>query len=187
MSVLSVAECRALVTTSLSDDDLQDIIDREESWLAHRVGPLTGERSQTFLTEDGDEVLRLTRHTDSVTVEDDDGAYSLASLRGWSDVLPASTDPWNGDTTVTYTPDDEHDVRRAIVTLVRLTLSESGYQAESAGGYSATSDPLARKDMRYTAWRSLLRPPVPASTRLVSAVPAGGLSISPVSTEATGS
>jgi len=187
MSVLSVDEARALITTSLSDADLQDVIDREESWLTRKVGPLTGERTQFFVPEDGDEVLRLTRHTSAVSIEDDDGAYSSASLRGWSDVVPSSSDAWTGQVEVTYTPDDEDEVKRAVLLLVRLQVNASAYAAESAGGFSAQTDFGAQKDLRYNAWKSLLRPSVPNTTRLTSAVPAGGYTIGPVATEAVAS
>ena len=187
MSLLSVAEVRALVTTSLSDSDLGDVIDREESWLAQRIGPLSGERTETFATEDGDEVLRLTRHTASVSIEDDNGTYSGASLRGWSDIVPDTSTAWSGNVLVTHTPDDSSSVEKAVITLVRLAIAESGFQSEAAGGYSAIVDPIAQKDMRYTAWRSLLRPSIPATTRLTSTVPSGGRTVGAVKVEATGS
>lgn len=187
MSLLTVAEARAVITTSLDDDALEDVIDREESWLAVKVGPLSGERIETFVTEDGDEVLRLTRHTSSVTVSDDNGAYSGASLRKWADVVPATATAWNGDVEVTYTPDDELSVKRSVITLVRLALGESAYQSESAGGYASTVDRWAQRDMRWAAWSTLLRPPIPSSSRLKSSVAPGGYSIGPVETEAAGS
>ena len=47
-SLVSIAEVRALVNSRLGDVDLGAVIDREEAWLAGRVGPLTGERTDTF-------------------------------------------------------------------------------------------------------------------------------------------
>ena len=38
MSLVSIAEVRALVRSRLSDTDLQVVIDREESWLASKIG-----------------------------------------------------------------------------------------------------------------------------------------------------
>ncbi len=182
--MLDVAEARALITTSLSDADLEDVIEREEAWLARRIGPLEGERVETFVTPDGDETLRLTRPAATVAVEDDGGDVTAYSLRPWSDVLPGSLDgashSWNGDVRVGYTPADELEVKRALVTLVRLTVSETAYQSQAAGGYSAGVDYQALRVVRYQTWRTLLRPAGPTTTRLRSTIPFGGRSVGPV-------
>jgi hypothetical protein len=47
-----VAQVRALVTTSMSDADLQDLIDREEAALARQIGPLSGPRTQVWYVGD---------------------------------------------------------------------------------------------------------------------------------------
>jgi hypothetical protein len=52
--MLTTAQARALITTSLSDQDLDEVIAREEAWLARRIGPLEGERVETFQTVFGD-------------------------------------------------------------------------------------------------------------------------------------
>jgi hypothetical protein len=51
-SLVSPAEVRALVQSRLSDADLQAVIDREEAALARLVGPLAGERTQTWFVGD---------------------------------------------------------------------------------------------------------------------------------------
>ena len=48
MSLVMLSEVRALVETGLTDADLQAVLDREEGWLASRIGALTGERTETF-------------------------------------------------------------------------------------------------------------------------------------------
>ena len=70
-SVVSIAEVRALVNSRLSDVDLQAVIDREEAWLAGRVGALVGERTDTFRPGLGDTTLYLRRRAESVVVTDD--------------------------------------------------------------------------------------------------------------------
>jgi hypothetical protein len=187
--MLEVAEARALITTSLTDEDLAAVIAREEDWLARRIGPLEGERVETFVTADGDEVLRLTRPALEVVVQDDRGAVTDFRVRRWSDVVPGgdgSALSWQGDVLVTYIPDDEGDVKRALITLVRLTLNESAYAAEGAQGYSVTSDVQAQRTVRYATWRSLLRPRSPQTVRLRSAI-LGGRSLGPVAVTASGS
>lgn len=178
--MLTVDEARALVTTSLSDADLEDVIEREEAWLARRIGPLEGERIETFVSRDGDEVLRLQRPADSVAVEDDSGSLSAFSYRRWSDVVPGTSTAslsWAGDVLVTYTPNDELEVKRSLITLVRLAVSESAYASQAAGGYSQVVSLQDQRTMRFLAWRTLLRPRIPDTVRLTSAIPLGGASI----------
>lgn len=188
MSTLQLDEARAVITTSLSDADLQEVIDREEAWLARRIGPLDGSRTETFITTDGDEVLQLQRPTTfaSLIVTDESGAVSDMALRGWSDLVPGDH-AWDTSVEVEYTPDDEPEVKRAAVTLVRLAVTESGYQAESAQGRSATVDHTMRRKMRWEAWRGLLRPAQPQSMPIRSAIPAGGDTVRGVQVTATGS
>lgn len=187
MSTLSLEEARAVITTSLADADLQDVIDREEAWLARRVGPLEGARTETFITPGGDEVLQLQRPTTfaSLTVTDESGAVSDMAYRTWSDLVPATA--WDTSVEVQYTPDDTDEVKSSVVTLVRLAVTESGYQAESAMGRSATTDHTMRRKMRWEAWRSLLRPAGFASMRLVGDVPQDGGAVSAVGAVAIGS
>lgn len=184
--MLSVAEARAVITTSLSDSDLGDAIEREEAYLARRVGPLDGARTETFIVSDGDEVLNLQRPGTIDTVTDDTGALTDYEARGWSDVV-LTAGAWQGSVEVAYTADDADEVKRAAITLVRLALSESGYLTEGAEGYTVTSDYGSRQSMRYAAWRSLLRKAIPQSVRLVSSIPSGGKTVSSVVVTAAGS
>lgn len=187
--LLELSEARALITTSLSDADLGDAIDREEAWLARRVGPLSGTRTETFITPDGDEVLQLARPAAVVSVTDEGGALAASAyaLRGWADVVPADDTTWQSTVEVEYAADDESEVKRALITLVRLTVAESPHVSESQQGYSVTESMSYRRRMRWEAWRGLLRPATPASTRLRSSIPAGGNSVAGVGVVAAGS
>lgn len=186
--MLSIAEARALITTSLSDSDLTAAIEREEAWLARRIGPLEGARTETFSTPDGDEVLQLQRPATaaSVVVTDGSGVVTGYELRGWADIVPDGH-VWRTGVDVDYTADDANEVKRAIITLLRLTLTESGYLSENAEGYMATSSMADRRAIKAAAWRSLLRRRVVQSVRLVSAVPAGGNTIESVQVVAAAS
>ena len=146
-SLVSIAEVRALVRSRLSDADLQVVIDREEAWLATKVGALTGERTETFSPGNGS--LYVRRLTNSVVVTDNGTTVSSSDLLftpssgelrrvvGWVNDPPRhDLVAWQGDVTVTYTPADEAAVRRAIIELVRLTVSETGMQSETVGDYS---------------------------------------------------
>lgn len=186
--MLTAEQARVLITTSLTDDGLEDVIAREEAWLARRIGPLDGERTETFpeaYFETGEEVLRLRRPTDAVTVEDDGGEVTV-SLRGWADVI-RDDGAWSGDAVATYTPNDEVEVERALITLVRLALTESGYTGETSGVHAYQSDGQERSRQRWAAWHSLLRAPEPTSVRIVSTISPGPGELRSGATALTGS
>jgi hypothetical protein len=174
--MLDTIEARALITTSLEDDDLTDVITREEAWLARRIGPLEGSRVELFAPTDGDEKLLLARPALTVLVDDDSGAVTDYDLRGWGDVV-RTAGSWSGEVTVTYTPSDDDEVRRVLISLVRLTLGERAFTAEAAQGYSYSASQLDQRQQRYTAMRSLMRPRRPSSLRLTSAIALGGVSL----------
>jgi hypothetical protein len=142
MSLLTmIAEARALVATGLSDSDLQVAIDREESWLAHIVGALSGERTQTLWVRstDLDDRLLLQRPTGSVEVTDGDTALDASAVRLLSGgtIIEKATGPWTGPSVaVTYTPDDEGEIKRVLIDLVRMTITSTPFVSEQAGSYS---------------------------------------------------
>lgn len=164
MSLVSVAEVQALVSTELSDDDLQDVIDREEAELAARIGPLTGARTETFYPDHAAERLYLQRRTDAVTVTsdgtaitlgDDDGEYRLL---GRGSILNFNANTWGEVVTAAYTPNDELRLKRVLIELIRLTTTETGYVSERIGQYSyqRAQTPGAVESTREALIRSLL-------------------------------
>lgn len=162
-SVVSITEMRALVNTSLSDVDLQAVIDREESWLAGRVGVLVGERTDTFRPGFSDTILYLRRRAESVVVTDDGVALvadtdylftpSTGSLRRGTTTAPLA---WGGVVTVAWTPSDEAAVKRAVIELVRGTLGETGMDSETIGEYAYTRGESAGRVGRAGLARSIL-------------------------------
>jgi len=140
MSLLTFAEARALISTGLGDADFQGVIDREEAWLARRIGALSGSRTQTFHVRaaDADDPLWLRRPTSAVTVTDDGVALAGTDVRLLRDgaVVEKTTGAWTGPVTVAYTPNDADEVRRVIVELSRIGVSASAYEAETIGDYS---------------------------------------------------
>ena len=171
-SLVSVADVRALVRSRLSDGDLQVVIDREEAWLAGRIGELTGARTDTFTPGIGDTPLYLRRRAPSVVLTDDGRTLAASEFlftpstgmirRIWTPDLQG--DPpwrqlylgWAGTVTATYTPSDEADVERAVIELVRLTVGETGFDAESIGDYSYTRGESAGRLSRAGLARGLL-------------------------------
>lgn len=164
MSLVTLAEVRALVSTELSDANLQAVIDREEAELAARIGPLTGARTETVYPDHSTERVYLRRPTSSVTVTsdgtaitlgDDDGEYRLVKL---GSALHLVNETWGEVVTAAYTPNDELRVKRVLIELIRLTATETGYLSERIGQYSyqRSQTPGAVQSTREALIRSLL-------------------------------
>lgn len=172
MSVVTMDEVRALVDTDLTDVDLQAVLDREEGWLAGRIGVLTGARTETFSPGLTDAPIYLSRRAASVVVTDNLLPVPPADLRfaPASGLVRRTLGYWSGPVAVTYTPTDADAVKRAVIELVRGTLAETGYDAESIGDYSYTrGDGAVRLGRSALARSVLLRRPA-LSVRLRSSL-----------------
>lgn len=162
-SLVSIAEVRALINSRLGDVDLQAVIDREEAWLAGRVGSLVGVRTDTFRPGLGDTTLYLRRRAPSVVVTDDGASLvpdtdyrftpSSGAIRRGTTLGPLA---WRGVVTVTSTPSDTAAVKRAVIELVRGTVGETGLDAESIGDYAYTRGESAGRVGRAGLARSIL-------------------------------
>lgn len=176
-ALVSVAEVRALVRSRLSDSDLGDVIDREEAWLAGKVGALADERVDTFRPGLGGTTLYLRRRAESVVVTDAgvvlvaDTDYQFSPTTGalsrGTTLAPLG---WRGPVTVTYTPADEAAVVRAVIELVRGTVGETGLDSETIGDYSYTRGESAGRVSRAGLARSILLRRPAYSMRLRSAM-----------------
>lgn len=177
-NLLETEELRALVQTVLTEDQLSDVIEREESWLAHRIGPLAGVVTQQFwlMMSDADSTLHLARPTDAVTINDGGLILTDAQVR----LLERGTAVekvlgyWNGTTdrqlgpvAVTYTPNDQADVEKVLIDLVRLAVTETGFNDETIGQYSYTRDKLKQPERLA---RSLMAKPVTSTIRFRSSL-----------------
>jgi hypothetical protein len=83
--------------------------------------------------------LGLLRPTDAVTVVDNGVTISAGDIRllRQGTLVERASGGWNGPLVeVTYTPNDELEVIRVVIELCRMTMTESGYQAEHIGDYS---------------------------------------------------
>ena len=171
MSLLLLAEARALISTGLGDADLQGVIDREEAWLARRVGALTGARTQTFHVHpaDADDPLWLRRPTAAVTVTDNGVALTGVRLLRDGAVVEKTTGSWTGPVTVAYAPNDSEEVRRVIIELLRIGVSASPYDSETIGDYSYSRGSVRTPDaQRQDLVRDLVPPRGPGTIRLRS-------------------
>jgi hypothetical protein len=159
MSLLTVDEFEDLIGTGADPSIIQDAIDREEAEMAHLLGgPLVGERTETYrptLDPYGGPVYLL-RFTDSVTVTDSGATIGVRLLANGS-AIERDWGAWVGDVVVTYTPNDELRVRRALIELVREVLVPERDRA------AATDRPPINEQRRMKMVRSL-RPRLGHST-----------------------
>lgn len=172
MSLLTFAEASALISTGLGDAALQGVIDREEAWLARRIGALSGSRTQTFHVRaaDADDPLHLRRPTSAVTVTDNGVATTAIRLLRDGSAVESTAGTWTGPVAVTYTPNDADEVRRVIVELIRLAVSASPYESEDIGDYSYSRGGFDRSPdaQRQALVRDLIPRRGPGSVRLRS-------------------
>lgn len=168
-NLLTTAEARALIKTRLSDGDLDDVIAREEATLARVIGPLSGARTITFYPPDygvgGAWGVRLPRPADILDTVDDGGTTLSDSLYrlgqgGWALERISGTTilGFTGPLAITYTPTDELEVKRVLIELSRLTLTETGYAGETLGAYTYQQNSDARRMTRKALTSSLLGP-----------------------------
>ena len=141
MSLVVLADAQDRAGESVT----QDMIDEEEAWLTSQVGPLTGERTETFYfpsqlvgTVDA---LYLSRRTDAVDAFTSDGDavtdYRLVSgyivERNYD-----ATESWDDPLIVTYTPNDEELVKSVVYDLLTYRSLPTNLQSVRIGAYSET-------------------------------------------------
>lgn len=156
MSLVTTTQVRAVIQTTLSDEQLQSLIEREEAEIITRFGEHYVDASTTVvetLAGDGLRSLYLRRRIAQVTAITVDGVeLSATDYRVWGgqgriERLPMGSS-WGFSRTltelvqVTYVPYNDNAVRAGIVLdLVRIALSRTGLKSESiAGEYSYTAE-----------------------------------------------
>lgn len=149
MSLVALSECRALVKSSLSNSELQEIIDRTEQEIVDRIGAFQDATLLVTATETG--LLKATRliltrqpfiavvsiTINGAAVDPDD--YVTRGFAGMVVGLPsayAAVSP--PEYTIVYRPIDQRSkLKRTIIDLVRLTIEQTAMESESvAGEYS---------------------------------------------------
>ncbi len=163
MSLLSVAGLRAQIRTSLTDSQLQMVIDREEAEVIRRFGAhyISGSTMVTETLEGGMRNLYLRRRLTSVssiteysTSDSTSGTlltavsdYRVWAAQGRIERMPSTAvsgfgvGTWGAIVTIVYVPADDNDLRKAaIIDLCRLALERTAMQSENvAGEYSYTA------------------------------------------------
>lgn len=145
--LVTAAEAKKQIKTSMSDIDLQKIIDRIESQIADRIGaPWTNDTTpseieKTMRGEGASLFLPTGIYTVSGIVEDD-VELSADDYRVWGNGGVIERAPigssWGDVCVVTYQPVDDRFKRiPAIINLLRLTLERTAMVSENiAGEYS---------------------------------------------------
>ena len=154
MSLVSLSDAQ----DRAGDGVTQDIIDEvEDAWTAV-IGPLIGERTETFflsnrryrwMAVDG---VYLARPTNSVSVTTRTIGGDSVSLTAGTDYrllshnvieLIDTGEPWRDELLATYTPNDEEIVRSVIFDTLSYRQTPAGLQSIRIGAYSETFFPGA--------------------------------------------
>lgn len=171
MAPLVTAEtAKKQINTSLSDDDLQEIIDRIEAQIAARIGdPWTDDETPSEVERtvrgDGMSLFLPTGIYEVVSIVEDDVELTADEYRVWGnggviERLPVDS-VWGKVCDVTYKPMDDRFKRiPVIIDLLRLTLERTAMKSESiAGEYSYQApenwDAEFRKAMKRLVFKAL--------------------------------
>lgn len=161
MSLVTPSDVRALVNTSLIDDNLQTVIDRVEAQITERIGGPQDDSMATTITKvmrgEGEYLFTPTEIYAVVSIVEDGNTLTSDQYQIWSggviERLPADSN-WGDRMTVVYKPSDDRKKRsQVIIDLVRMVLERTSMKNESvAGEYSYTApdnwDEEFRKAMR---------------------------------------
>jgi hypothetical protein len=169
-SLVTAANAKKQINTSMSDVDLQVIIDRIESQITARIGApwtddstpseiektLRGEGMSLFLPTGIYEVVSIVEDETELTADD----YRVWGNGGVIERLPINAN-WGVVCTVTYKPMDDRFKRiPVIIDLLRLTLERTAMKSEDiAGEYSYQApdnwDAEFRKAMKRLVFKAV--------------------------------
>ncbi len=147
MSLVTLSEAQSRVGDAIT----QDQIDEAEEQLARLIGPLVGERTETFFLDERNNFrlidgLYLSRYTDAVILTHDADLLIAGTdyrlLNGYViDRISTSGTAWTQTMTATYSPSDEEAVRSAVFDWLSYAQTPAGVQSIRIGAYSETYFP----------------------------------------------
>ena len=142
-SLLTVAECRTLVRTSKTTEELQEVIDRIEGMITNRIGAAQDDTGNVTITETveggGQHIFVKVKFSEVVSITEDGVAVDSDEYRAWGEsgmieLLPEGSE-WGDVCVITYKPSDRRDERKqATIELVRLFLERTAMVSESMAG-----------------------------------------------------
>lgn len=170
MPLVTAADAKKQINTSLGDDDLQAIIDRIESQITARIGAPWGDNNtppeiEKTLRGDGMSLFLPAGIYEVISIVEDDAELTADDYRVWGnggviERLPINSN-WGTVCTVTYKPMDDRFKRiPVIIDLLRLTLERTALKSENiAGEYSYQApdnwDAEFRKAMKRLVFKAL--------------------------------
>ena len=143
MSLVVLATAQSRVGASVT----QAMIDGVEDWLSGQIGPLTGERTETFYLSERRNLnivdgLWLSRRTDAVDITSDGDALVLDTdyhlINGLLVQRLELGEAWGNTVVATYTPTDTDLVTEAIYDLLTVRSLPQNLQSVRIGAYSET-------------------------------------------------
>jgi len=168
MSLVTPTDVKALINTSLSDANLQTVIDRVEAQITARIG---APQTDAYATEvvktmrgEGEYLFMPTEIYSVSSIVEDTSTLTSDQYQTWaSGVIERLPDDshWGDRVVVTYKPTDDRLVRaQVIIDLVRLVIERTAMKSESiAGEYSYTApdnwDAEFRKAMKKLVFKAL--------------------------------
>ena len=148
MSLVSPADVKALINTSISDTDLQTVIDRVEAQINARIG---APQTDAYATEvvktlrgEGEFIFMPTEIYSVSSIVEDASTLTSDQYQTWAggviERLPEESH-WGDRVVVTYKPADDRLMRaQVIIDLVRIVIERTAMKSESiAGEYSYTA------------------------------------------------
>ena len=168
MSLVTPTDVKALINTSLSDANLQTVIDRVEAQITARIG---APQTDAYATEvvktmrgEGEYLFMPTEIYSVSSIVEDTSTLTSDQYQTWAggviERLPVDSH-WGDRCVVTYKPTDDRLVRaQVIIDLVRLVIERTAMKSESiAGEYSYTApdnwDAEFRKAIKRLVFKSL--------------------------------
>ena len=168
MSLVTPTDVKALINTSLSDANLQTVIDRVEAQITARIG---APQTDAYATEvvktmrgEGEYLFMPTEIYSVSSIVEDTSTLTSDQYQTWAggviERLPDDSH-WGDRCVVTYKPTDDRLVRaQVIIDLVRLVIERTAMKSESiAGEYSYTApdnwDAEFRKAMKRLVFKAL--------------------------------
>jgi len=165
-SLVSPENVKVLVNTSLSDLNLQTVIDRVEAQIVERIGEPQTDGMATTITKimrgEGYYLFMPTEIYAVVSIVEDGNTLTGDEYQTWAggviERLPNES-YWGDRMTVVYKPVDDRKKRsQVIIDLVRLVLERTAMKSENiAGEYSYTAPDNWDVEFRSAMRRLMLK------------------------------
>ena len=149
-SLLTVAECQALVKTSLSSINLQALIDRIEKIIENKIGAYQVDGDTVTITETvegkGEHIFVKVPFSTIVSITEDDNLMDADDYQEWGksgmvERLPEG-ESFGDVCVVVYKPVDQREERKqATIELVRLYAERTAMVSENVAGEYSFSAP----------------------------------------------